>query len=260
MGARRLSRLREGDGLGARAGARARHAGSAQACACSTPPPAPATSPSAPPRLGADARRLGPHSRELRGGSPEAAARGVELEWVEADAEALPFGDGDFDVVTSSLGAMFAPDHQAVADELRVCRPGGTIGMIATSSPTASPASSSSSWRYAPPPPPGAQRADRVGQRGARSRAVRRSTRRARDAPGRVRRAGRDPARLRRAVQGDLRPGRRDLRESGRPARPPGRPWTGSSSSSPSARTAASGEGAELRYEYLLVHARTRGT
>ena len=64
-------------------------------------------------------------------GRREARARGVELEWVEADAEALPFGDGEFDVVTSSFGAMFAPDHQAVADELlRVCRPGGTIGML----------------------------------------------------------------------------------------------------------------------------------
>jgi 2-polyprenyl-6-hydroxyphenyl methylase/3-demethylubiquinone-9 3-methyltransferase len=64
-------------------------------------------------------------------GRREARAQGVELEWVEADAEALPFGDGEFDVVTSSLGAMFAPDHQAVADQLvRVCRPGGTIGMI----------------------------------------------------------------------------------------------------------------------------------
>ena len=50
---------------------------------------------------------------------------------MEADAEALPFGDGEFDVVTSSLGAIFAPDHQRVADELlRVCRPGGTIGML----------------------------------------------------------------------------------------------------------------------------------
>ena len=62
-------------------------------------------------------------------GRREARACGVELEWVEADAEALPFDDGAFDVVTSSLGAMFAPDHQRVADELlRVCRPGGTIG------------------------------------------------------------------------------------------------------------------------------------
>jgi 2-polyprenyl-6-hydroxyphenyl methylase/3-demethylubiquinone-9 3-methyltransferase len=64
-------------------------------------------------------------------GRREARARGVELEWVEADAEALPFGDGEFDVVTSSFGAMFAPNQQAVADELvRVCRPGGTIGML----------------------------------------------------------------------------------------------------------------------------------
>jgi ubiquinone/menaquinone biosynthesis C-methylase UbiE len=64
-------------------------------------------------------------------GQREARRAGVALEWVEADAEALPFGDAEFDVVTSSLGAMFAPDHQAVADELlRVCRPGGTIGMI----------------------------------------------------------------------------------------------------------------------------------
>ena len=64
-------------------------------------------------------------------GRREAEARGVELEWVEADAEALPFPDGDFDVVTSSFGAIFAPDHRAVADEmLRVCRPGGTIGML----------------------------------------------------------------------------------------------------------------------------------
>jgi ubiquinone/menaquinone biosynthesis C-methylase UbiE len=65
-------------------------------------------------------------------GRREAQARGVELTWVEADAEALPFADGEFDVVTSAVGAIFAPDQQAVADELlRVCRPGGTIGMIA---------------------------------------------------------------------------------------------------------------------------------
>lgn len=66
----------------------------------------------------------------MRAGEREARERGVELEWIEGDAQALPFGDGEFDVVTSSAGAMFAPDHQAVADELlRVCRPGGKIGM-----------------------------------------------------------------------------------------------------------------------------------
>ena len=61
-----------------------------------------------------------------------AADAGVTLEWIEGDAEALPFDDSSFDVVTSCLGAMFAPDHQRVADELvRVCRPAGTIGLIA---------------------------------------------------------------------------------------------------------------------------------
>jgi ubiquinone/menaquinone biosynthesis C-methylase UbiE len=64
-------------------------------------------------------------------GRREARTLGVTVEWVEADAEALPFADGEFDVVTSSVGAMWAPDHRAVAGELlRVCRPGGTIGMI----------------------------------------------------------------------------------------------------------------------------------
>ncbi len=64
-------------------------------------------------------------------GRREARRLGVAVEWVEADAEALPFGDGEFDVVTSSVGAIWAPDHRAVAGELsRVCRPGGTIGMI----------------------------------------------------------------------------------------------------------------------------------
>ena len=64
-------------------------------------------------------------------GRQGAAKAGVDVEWTEGDAEALPFDDSAFDVVTSCFGAMFAPDHQAVADELvRVCRPGGTIGLI----------------------------------------------------------------------------------------------------------------------------------
>ncbi len=91
-------------------------------------------------------------------GQREARARGVELEWVEADAEALPFADAEFDAVTSSLGAIFAPNHHAVADELlRVCRPGGTVGMI-----NFTPRGSAAEFfgvlePYMPPPPPGAQ-------------------------------------------------------------------------------------------------------
>src|ERR1700754_5024864 len=69
-------------------------------------------------------------------GRREAAAHGGRIEWVEADAEALPFADASFDVVTSAFGAVFAPHHQVVADELlRVCRPGGTIGITAPSLP-----------------------------------------------------------------------------------------------------------------------------
>jgi ubiquinone/menaquinone biosynthesis C-methylase UbiE len=94
----------------------------------------------------------------FEGGRREAAARGVELEWVEADAEALPFGDGEFDVVTSSLGAMFAPDHQRVADELlRVCRPGGTIGMVNFTPEGLGGEFFGVLGPYMPPPPPGAR-------------------------------------------------------------------------------------------------------
>jgi ubiquinone/menaquinone biosynthesis C-methylase UbiE len=90
-------------------------------------------------------------------GRREARARGVELEWFEADAEALPFAGGEFDVVTSSFGAMFAPDHQTVADELlRVCRPGGTIGM-ANFTPEGLAAEFFAVFApYMPAPPPGA--------------------------------------------------------------------------------------------------------
>ena len=88
-------------------------------------------------------------------GRREAEARGVELEWVEADAEALPFADGEFDVVTSSFGAIFAPDHRAVADEmLRVCRPGGTIGMLNFTPEGLISDFFGALGPYMPPPPP----------------------------------------------------------------------------------------------------------
>lgn len=61
-----------------------------------------------------------------------AAEAGVEVEWVEADAEALPFEDASFDRVLSTFGHMFAPRHAIAAAELaRVCRPGGVIGTTA---------------------------------------------------------------------------------------------------------------------------------
>jgi SAM-dependent methyltransferase len=65
-------------------------------------------------------------------GRARAAAEGYEIEWVEADAEELPFDDGRFDCVGSVFGAMIAPRPEVVARELfRVVRPGGTVGMTA---------------------------------------------------------------------------------------------------------------------------------
>lgn len=59
-----------------------------------------------------------------------ARAEGLEIEWVKSDAEDLPFPDGSFDIVLSTFGVMFAADQQRAADQLlRVCRPGGTIGL-----------------------------------------------------------------------------------------------------------------------------------
>ena len=67
----------------------------------------------------------------LQRGRALAEALGVDLQWLEANAEALPFDDDEFDAVLSCVGVMFAPHHQRAADELvRVCRRGGTIGLI----------------------------------------------------------------------------------------------------------------------------------
>jgi SAM-dependent methyltransferase len=60
-----------------------------------------------------------------------ARAEGLEVEFEAADAEDLPFPDDSFDAVLSTCGAMFAPDQERTAAELmRVCRPGGRIGMV----------------------------------------------------------------------------------------------------------------------------------
>ncbi|HVV75801.1 MAG TPA: class I SAM-dependent methyltransferase [Mycobacteriales bacterium] len=87
-----------------------------------------------------------------------AAQRGAQVEWREADAEALPFEGGEFDVVLSCVGVMFAPHHQAAADELaRVCRPGGTIGLVSWT-PDGFVGQMLAAMRpYVAPPPPGAQ-------------------------------------------------------------------------------------------------------
>jgi len=66
----------------------------------------------------------------LQKGRERAAAEGLTVTFEEGDAEALPYASGSFDVVTSLIGAMFAPRPELVASELmRVCRPGGMIAM-----------------------------------------------------------------------------------------------------------------------------------
>jgi SAM-dependent methyltransferase len=66
----------------------------------------------------------------LEDGKRRAAGDRLTIEFQEADAEALPFADSEFDVVLSSFGVMFAPNHSRAALEmLRVCKPGGRIGL-----------------------------------------------------------------------------------------------------------------------------------
>ncbi len=64
--------------------------------------------------------------------SQRAAASGLDVTWVHGDAQALPFGDVQFDRVLSCVGVQFCGDHQAAAAQLvRVCRPNGLIALIA---------------------------------------------------------------------------------------------------------------------------------
>lgn len=83
-----------------------------------------------------------------------AAAERLAIEFRDADAEALPFPDATFDVVLSAFGVMFAPDQaRATGELLRVCRPGGLIG-LANWTPTGAAADMFRvSAQFVPPPP-----------------------------------------------------------------------------------------------------------
>ncbi len=66
----------------------------------------------------------------LERGRERAAAERLEVAFREGDAESIPFPDASFDIVLSTVGVMFAPDQERAAGELlRVCRPGGRIGL-----------------------------------------------------------------------------------------------------------------------------------
>jgi SAM-dependent methyltransferase len=81
-------------------------------------------------QAGAEATGLDLTPSLLEAGRAEAKEAGVEIEWVEGDAEQLPFEDGSFDAVISVFGCMFAPDQSRTAAEIaRVLKPGGRIGI-----------------------------------------------------------------------------------------------------------------------------------
>lgn len=85
-----------------------------------------------------------------------AAREGLEVEWVEGDAEALPVGDGAFDAVLSSFGVMFAPRHEIAAGELvRACRPGGRIALAAWTPEGLNGRLFATMGPHLPPPPEG---------------------------------------------------------------------------------------------------------
>ena len=87
----------------------------------------------------------------------QAAERGLDVTFEVGDVEALPYGDESFDVVTSTVGAIFAPDHQAASAELaRVCRAGGRLGMTAWMTGGEVDEFFRIIGSYAPPPPEGA--------------------------------------------------------------------------------------------------------
>jgi ubiquinone/menaquinone biosynthesis C-methylase UbiE len=87
-------------------------------------------------------------------GRERTEAAGYPVEWLEADAEELPFEDSRFDCAGSVFGAMIAPQPRRVAEQMfRVVRPGGTVGMTAWTPDSAAVDLFTISRRYQPPQP-----------------------------------------------------------------------------------------------------------
>src|ERR687892_426473 len=105
-------------------------------------------------RAGAKVTGLDLVPKLLEQGRAKAEAAGLEIEWVEGDAEELPFEDGSFDRVLSIFGHMFAPRHQRVADEMiRVCREGGAMVTATWTPEGVAGGIFRASAAYMPPPP-----------------------------------------------------------------------------------------------------------
>jgi SAM-dependent methyltransferase len=94
----------------------------------------------------------------LDAGRKLAAVAGVEIEWIEGDAEELPFDDGSFDVVLSVFGSMFAPDQRKAAEETaRVLKSGGRMAVCAWTPEGSIGRFFMTTASHMPPPPEGFQ-------------------------------------------------------------------------------------------------------
>ena len=145
----------------------------ARASACSTWPPATAT-----PRWRRRAASRRVTSTDyvpalLERGRRRAEAEGLDVTFEVADAEALPYPAASFDVVLSTFGVMFAPDHERAASEMmRVCRPGGRIGLASLDARGLPRSAASGRWPRHVPAGPGRAVAAAVGHRGSHPGAV----------------------------------------------------------------------------------------
>ena len=91
----------------------------------------------------------------LNAARERAQRAGVQVRWIEGDAEELPFGDGAFDRVTSCFGVIFAPRHDVAAAELvRVGRPGATVALTGWTAEGLNGRLFKAIGAYMPPPPP----------------------------------------------------------------------------------------------------------
>lgn len=109
-------------------------------------------------KTGAEVTGLDITPELLEAGRANAVDAGVEIDWIEGDAEQLPFDDESFDAVISVFGCMFAPDHRATADELaRVLRPGGRLAVCAWTPEGSVGRFFMTVAKHIPPPPEGFQ-------------------------------------------------------------------------------------------------------
>lgn len=105
-------------------------------------------------QLGAEVTGVDIASNLIEQARRNAKEHGVQIQFDEGDAEALPYSDNSFDIVTSMIGAMFAPQPEKVAAELvRVCKSGGTIAMANWTAEGITGEMFSIGPKYLPPPP-----------------------------------------------------------------------------------------------------------